>query len=672
VAKVSVVVPVYNVEKYLQECIDSIINQTLKDIEIVCVNDGSTDRSLAILNEYAKKDSRVKIISKNNSGYGHTMNVGMANATGKYVAIVESDDYISSNMLETLYEVAEKNSLDFVKSDYFTFITEDGREKTTYKSLTANKHYYGHVIDPKEDISVFNLDMLTCTGLYNRNFLLENNIRYNETPGAAHQDNGFWHQTFYFANRIYFLQKAFYHYRQDNMNSSINNRGKIFAGAKEYEYIYDILTKNQEIKDKFIYMYTYRRFNNFWYNYNRIAPEYREEFLLEFQKTFLEAEEKDELDYSLFLPWQRKTLQNIMADPILFYKKDNPIPIVFSSNNNYMPYLGVAIRSLLSKISAEKYYKIYVLHIHLTDENQEKLVLSVRNYKNVELECVNVSKQIENLKLYSRNYFSEEMYYRILIPDLFVKYEKVIYLDCDLVVQTDIAKILDYDLGNNVIGAVKNFSGKSMIKYEEETLKINSENYFNSGVLVFNNEKFKEEKIKDKCFEILAERLDLKYPDQDILNLVCLNKVFYLDREWNYTWHQFHVTNDADKLQPDEWSKYIEVQKNPYIVHFTSGIKPWSRPDKSFSYLFWEHARQSDFYEEIIYKHLKIQIDSAVINTINEQGKKTVSTISVDNNTKKPNKLSPIKRKIKGGIKCYREHGFFYTLKRVLFHLKSK
>ena len=119
--KVSVVVPIYNVEKYLRQCLDSIVNQTLKDIEIICVDDGSTDSSPEIIQEYAAKDSRVKVITKPNSGYGNSMNRGFDLAEGEYVGIVESDDYAELDMFEKLYQRAEKNKLDVVKSGYYFY-----------------------------------------------------------------------------------------------------------------------------------------------------------------------------------------------------------------------------------------------------------------------------------------------------------------------------------------------------------------------------------------------------------------------------------------------------------------------------------------------------------------------------------------------------------------------
>ena len=122
--KVSIVIPVYNVEKYLRQCLDSVVNQTLQDIEIICVNDGSKDSSLQIMHEYQAKDPRIKIIDKENSGYGASMNRGFDAATGEYLGIVESDDYAEPDMFEKLYAVAKADDLDVVKSGFFYYYSK--------------------------------------------------------------------------------------------------------------------------------------------------------------------------------------------------------------------------------------------------------------------------------------------------------------------------------------------------------------------------------------------------------------------------------------------------------------------------------------------------------------------------------------------------------------------
>ncbi|MBR0519138.1 glycosyltransferase family 2 protein, partial [bacterium] len=118
--KISVIVPVYNVEKYLPECLDSIVNQTLKEIEIICVNDGSTDNSLSILREYSSKDNRIKIIDKENEGLEYTRKVGLDNATGKYILFCDSDDkYFSNDVFEKLYNEIQKNNSELM---FFRFL----------------------------------------------------------------------------------------------------------------------------------------------------------------------------------------------------------------------------------------------------------------------------------------------------------------------------------------------------------------------------------------------------------------------------------------------------------------------------------------------------------------------------------------------------------------------
>ena len=126
--KVSVIIPVYNAEAYLRQCMDSVVNQTQEELEIICVDDGSTDTSAEILKEYAVKDRRIAIYSKSNAGYGHTINYGLERSKGKYIAIVESDDFIDANGIEKLYACAEENNADYVRSNYYEF--SGGGKKT--------------------------------------------------------------------------------------------------------------------------------------------------------------------------------------------------------------------------------------------------------------------------------------------------------------------------------------------------------------------------------------------------------------------------------------------------------------------------------------------------------------------------------------------------------------
>ena len=135
--KVSVVIPCYNVEKYLRQCLDSVVNQTLKDLEIICVNDGSKDSTLDIIKEYAAKDPRVSYIDKPNAGYGDSMNKGFAKATGEYIGIIESDDYAELDMFEKMYTCVKKHDLDVVKSGFFYYYSK-GQERNVPNPIASN------------------------------------------------------------------------------------------------------------------------------------------------------------------------------------------------------------------------------------------------------------------------------------------------------------------------------------------------------------------------------------------------------------------------------------------------------------------------------------------------------------------------------------------------------
>ena len=301
VKKVSVLVPVYNVERYLRQCLDSVLAQTLKDIEVVCVNDGSTDSSPAILKEYASKDSRIKIINQKNSGYGTAMNVATDNAIGEYIGIVEPDDFIEPDMFEILYNAAVQNDLDFVKSDFYRFITnENGNPCPVYFAQSKNPADYNSVFCPLEKLESFRFEMNTWCGLYKRDFILKNNIRYNTTPGASFQDNGFYFLTQTFAKRAMLLNKAFYWYRNDNPGSSINNSGKIYAMNVEYDYIRKCLEKYPVLWERVKGWYWLRKFANYNYTICRIEKSCAASYIKEFRKEFKRALQRNELDLSIF------------------------------------------------------------------------------------------------------------------------------------------------------------------------------------------------------------------------------------------------------------------------------------------------------------------------------------------------------------------------------------
>ena len=315
-AKVSIIVPTYNVEQYLSECMDSIIGQTLKDLEIICVNDGSTDSSLDILKKYAATDERVIIIDKKNEGYGCAMNDGLDRASGEYVGIVEPDDYVDLHMYEDLYRVAKEKDLDIVKADFYRFVrNKKGETLKTYDALSKDGTGYNEVIDPKKNDRIFRYVLNTWSGIYRRDFIEKYHIRHNTTPGASFQDNGFWFQTFCLAERVYFLNKPYYMNRRDNPNSSVKSREKVYCMNEEYKFIHKFLDCHPDLKKRFIFVYYMQRFRNYFWTYSRIDRKFKGEYLEKMSVELNEAARNKELDREYFTPLEWKKICWIMKNP---------------------------------------------------------------------------------------------------------------------------------------------------------------------------------------------------------------------------------------------------------------------------------------------------------------------------------------------------------------------
>lgn len=321
--KVSIIVPIYNVENYLEECLESIVRQTLSDIEIICINDGSTDGSLAILQKYAENDKRIVVVDKENGGYGIGMNIGLDKATGEYIGIVEPDDYVPLGMYEDLYLKAKEYDLDFVKADFYRFVTEaNGNMTLTYNHLTGNKNKYNIVFNPSKEPAALKYVMNTWSGIYKRDFIEKYHIRHHETPGASFQDNGFWIQTFCFAERAMIIDKPYYMNRRDNPNSSVNSPEKVYCMNEEYKYIRNILEKNSELWERFKYYYTFKKFGNYMATLRRINMKFKHKYVLDISEEFKEAEKNGELDKTIFSEVQKRKLDLLMGDPEAFYQAE--------------------------------------------------------------------------------------------------------------------------------------------------------------------------------------------------------------------------------------------------------------------------------------------------------------------------------------------------------------
>ena len=218
--KISVIVPIYGVEAYLRECLDSILAQTLKDLEIILIDDGSKDKCPQIIDEYTQKDTRIVAIHKGNGGYGSAMNVGLAKATGEYVGIVEPDDYIESNMYEDLYGIAKQFDSDIVKSCFYDNLQAKEDQIVLKTKWEDDKIPQNRSFNIRECGLFLKYHPSVWSCIYKREFLKKHNIRFVEASGSGWTDNPFQVQTMCLAERINYTPKAYYYWRRLNKDVS--------------------------------------------------------------------------------------------------------------------------------------------------------------------------------------------------------------------------------------------------------------------------------------------------------------------------------------------------------------------------------------------------------------------------------------------------------------------
>lgn len=378
--KVSVVVPVYNVEKYIEECLDSVLSQTLKEIEIICVNDGSTDSSLEILKRYKRKDGRIKIINKENKGYGNTINRGIECSTGEYISIIESDDFVEIDMLEKMYQAAEKHGVDAVKCNYYHY---NGRDEY----VEGLKGFpYDTPFSPSEYLDVYTLDA-SSNFLWNRRLFDEHNLKMNETAGASFQDISFQFQIWYNSDKVLFLKEALLHYRINNMGSSIHNPQKIFCVCDEFENIRRIIKHSSQNADEIMPYIVRNEYLTFKWNYVRLNEEYQYAFLLRWSETLLRNQEEGILNRSLFSNQEWDEIQAIIADRDCYFSKTAKIYFTRGINNKIVNY-EIYKDALFNYMSQNTEVIIYGC-----GELGQKIANKLTNMYNVSIRCFVVSQK---------------------------------------------------------------------------------------------------------------------------------------------------------------------------------------------------------------------------------------------------------------------------------------
>ncbi len=317
--KISVIMPCLNSIEYLEECLSSVLAQTLKDIEIIFVDAGSTDGTVEYIESQAAQDSRISLLHSEKKSYGYQVNLGMDHARGEFMAIVESDDYIVPEMYEKLYALAKRYSVEVVKSDFSRFYGEKENRTFAPASVLRDKKKYNQVKSVRTDVGIFGSYVLITPAIYSLDFLRKNQIRAHESPGASYQDNGFWFQVLMYAERMWFYPESLYMLRRDNPNSSVKSKGKVYALCEEFDFIRKLIGEEPERVRMFAPRCAQKRFYSYIFTLSRIADEYKLDFLIRFAKDYRKIRDAGELYGNFFSDAEWKMLTDIMEDPARYY-----------------------------------------------------------------------------------------------------------------------------------------------------------------------------------------------------------------------------------------------------------------------------------------------------------------------------------------------------------------
>ncbi len=293
------------------------------------------------------------------------------------------------------------------------------------------------------------------------------------------------------------------------------------------------------------------------------------------------------------------------------------IPVVLAADRGYVPVLFTCLKSLVDCAAAGRSYHIYIMHTDIRREDMQVFQKELAcGY--IRIDFIDVSAQVAGYSLRAKEHITTETFYRFLIPELFKDCPKVVYLDVDTIICKDIAQLYDYELGNSLLAAAPDpdFIGQyyganaDTRHYCKEVLKLKKPDlYVQAGVLVIHVRALGRAVRAQKLFH-MAEKGNYRYSDQDILNIACEGRIKNLSMSWNMMTDSGRYRRQVIRSAPAKIrEEYRKARKQPCIIHYAGSYKPWKYPDADFAHVFWKYARQTPYYEEMLFRMLTQQAD---------------------------------------------------------------
>lgn len=521
--KITVIIPVYNVENYLNKCLDSVLKQTYKNLEIIVVNDGSTDNSGTICQEYAQKDNRIVYIEKENGGLSDARNAGLDRMTGSYVTFVDSDDWIEQDYVETLYKKIVEYQADIAVGNYYSFNESEGM---FYFHILGDS-YYEKVYD---NVSIFenlyenqemkSFALISAWGKLYKARLFEQ-LRFD--IGKLGEDGYLNQKVYLLSEKVIYLNKGLYAYRirKDSLSKIWTEKWMHALVDAMYERIALLA--------------------NMGYPLEKHLAIYRQ--MLEFSLSNGQASGlSDTATYKEFE--MKRTLLNQLSRQEQSEKK----AIVLAANYGYVDQVLTTIKSICYH---NRSLRFYLINSDFPNEWIKQINKRLEKFDSEMINCRVTSEQISRYK----TDISYTVFLRYFVAD-FVKEDKALYLDCDLLVTKNLDDLFSTDLQDYPLAAVRDFGGRAYFGRE----------MFNAGVLLINNFLWKQENMTQKLIDLTNEWHDkVDQADQSILNMLFENRWLELDFDYNHIVIHRQFTDYRLPVGQDY----------PGIIHYLSHRKPW-------------------------------------------------------------------------------------------------
>ena len=624
--KVSILVPICNVEKYLDECLSSLINQTLTDIEIICLNDGSTDSSLSIVKKYAKHDPRIVIVDKNNTGYGDTMNIGIKKSHGQYIGILESDDWAEPNMYEELYKLATENKSDIVKSNFYYYYTDLSQNSKQWnakmggiwnndlkKIITEHDELARIIPDsdnkitvcPREDYEwIFYQKPCIWSAIYKRDFITKNKISFLPTPGASYQDTGFNFKALAMANKVTLTTDAFVHYRQDNEKSSMNNPGKVMCVVDEHHSIADFIKGYPQKNDHLKEIANIVKFNGYLWNLQRLSIDLAKQFITVMSNELAEDRDNNAINWQLIDETNTRILNEII---------DNP--------DRYIRRLEC---QKLAKISV--IVPIYNVHLYIAECLE---ALTHQTFTDVEIVCIDDGCKDQSVEIVEK-YWQQDPRIQLIHQDncgqsvarnvgiACSHAEYIMFCDSDDTFNRDMCKIMYDSMTNNDVDLV--ICGTNIEYHSNYDMKRSDRLYYSlkfSGIKQISNETLinTDVSVWNKIYKrSIINKYSIKFPINMLYedyyfvkSYMLLSKSIYYESKklYNYKRHAGSIMtntfNNANLHAIDHFIVYTMLfnnvlKKYALINNYSQFITKEFDESFSFSWRYLPEHKRGDLY----------------------------------------------------------------------------